>query len=138
MFCDYNSPKVCLLTVSLPEKWCSIRPRKTKIRPLIRKDTHEHAYINKSKKIIPFSYPVFVYFFALYYFHNMVLWNGKITIIIIIIIHISITWWFFTGVWVTASLLKSPGLVSVFWPSAAMLSFDNLHPSANFQVLQAL
>ena len=65
-------------------------------------------------------------------------------IIIMIIIyssrvfHISISWWFFTGVWVTASHLKSPGLVSVFWPSSAMPSFGYLHPSANFQVLQAL
>ena len=39
------------------------------------------------------------------------------------VFHISISWWFFTGVWVTASLLKSPELVSVFWPSSAMLSF---------------
>ena len=39
------------------------------------------------------------------------------------VFHISISWWFFTGVWVIASLLKSPGLVSVFWPSSAMLSF---------------
>ena len=39
------------------------------------------------------------------------------------IFHISISWWFFTGVWVTASFLKSPGHVSVFWPSLAMLSF---------------
>ena len=38
------------------------------------------------------------------------------------VFHISISWWFFTGVWVTASLLKSPGLISVFWPSSAMLS----------------
>ena len=30
---------------------------------------------------------------------------------------------FFSGVWVTASLLKSPGLVSGFWPFLAMLSF---------------
>ena len=51
------------------------------------------------------------------------------TIIIIIIVycfrvfHISISWWFFTEVWVTASLLKSPGIVSVFWPSSAMQSF---------------
>ena len=42
-------------------------------------------------------------------------------IIIIIIIysfrifHINVSWWSFTGVWVTASLLKSPGLFSVFW-----------------------
>ena len=27
------------------------------------------------------------------------------------VFHISVSWWFFTGVWVTASLLKSPGLV---------------------------
>ncbi len=50
-------------------------------------------------------------------------------IIIIIIIysfrvfHISVSWWFFTGVWVTASLLRSPGLVSGFWPFSSMLSF---------------
>ena len=37
--------------------------------------------------------------------------------------HISVSRWFFTGVWVTASLLKSPGLVSVFWPFSLMLSF---------------
>ena len=52
-----------------------------------------------------------------------------INIIIIIIIfsfrvfHISVSWWFFTGVWVTASLLKSPGLISGFWLFSAMLSF---------------
>ena len=32
------------------------------------------------------------------------------------VFHISISWWFFTGVWVTVSLLKSPELCSVFWP----------------------
>ena len=45
---------------------------------------------------------------------------GVVLIIIIIIIysfrafHISVNWWFYTGVWVTASLLKSPALVSGF------------------------
>ena len=39
------------------------------------------------------------------------------------VFHIGVSWWFFTGVWVTASLLKSPGLVSGFLASAAMLSF---------------
>ena len=66
-----------------------------------------------------------------------------IIIIIIIIIysfsvfHISFSWLFFIGVWVTASLLKSPGLFSEFWPFSVMLSFDSLYPSANFRVLQA-
>ena len=31
--------------------------------------------------------------------------------------HISVGWWFFTGVWATASLLNSPGLFWVFWPN---------------------
>ena len=39
------------------------------------------------------------------------------------VFHISVSWWFFPGVWVTASLLKSPGLFSVFWPFSIMLSF---------------
>ena len=40
----------------------------------------------------------------------------RIIIIIIIIIIIYTSWWSSTEVWVTASLLKSPGLFSVFWP----------------------
>ena len=54
------------------------------------------------------------------------------------VFHISINWWFYTGVWVTASLIKSPGLVSGFWPFLAMLSFWIVSTSPpNFQVLQA-
>ena len=37
--------------------------------------------------------------------------------------YISVSRGFFTGVWVTASLLKSPGLFLVFWPFSIMLSF---------------
>ena len=48
------------------------------------------------------------------------------SVIIIIIIsigvfHISVSWWSFTGVWVTARLLKSPGLFSVFLLFSIML-----------------
>ena len=39
------------------------------------------------------------------------------------IFHISISWWYFTGDWVTVSLLKSPWLFSVFWPFSIMLLF---------------
>ena len=35
--------------------------------------------------------------------------------------HTSVNWWFSTRVWVTASLLESPGLVSVFCPTLIML-----------------
>ena len=52
---------------------------------------------------------------------------AEIIIIIIIysfrVFHICVSWWFFTGVWMTASLLSSPGLVSGFWPFLARLSF---------------
>ena len=30
------------------------------------------------------------------------------------------SWWSFTGVWVTASVLKYPGFFSVFWPFSTM------------------
>ena len=39
------------------------------------------------------------------------------------VFHISNSKWSFAGVWVTASLLRSPGLVSGFWLFSAMLSF---------------
>ena len=39
------------------------------------------------------------------------------------IFHIIVSWWFFTGVWVTTTPLKSPGLFSVFKQVSAMLQF---------------
>ena len=35
--------------------------------------------------------------------------------------HTSVNRWFLTGVWETASLLKSPGLFTVFWPSSVII-----------------
>ena len=43
--------------------------------------------------------------------------------LLIRVFHISISWWSFTGDWVRASLLKSPGFFSGFWPSSIMLLF---------------
>ena len=40
-----------------------------------------------------------------------------------VIFHLFTLLEFFTGVWVTVSLLKSQGFFSVFWPSSIMLSF---------------
>ena len=53
----------------------------------------------------------YLYFFSHYYY------------LLIRDFHISINWWFFIGVWVTASFLKSPGLFLVFWPFSIMLLF---------------
>ena len=44
---------------------------------------------------------LFLFIFIMYY-------------LLIRVFHINVSWWSFTGVWVTASLLKSPGLFSVF------------------------
>ena len=35
----------------------------------------------------------------------------------------NVCWWSFTEVWETASILKAPGLFSVFWPISVMLLF---------------
>ena len=49
------------------------------------------------------------YYYYYYYYY-----------LLIKVFHISVSWWYFTGVWVTASLLKSPGLFSVFWSFSLM------------------
>ena len=46
------------------------------------------------------------------------------------VFHISVSWWSFTGVWVTASLLKSPGLLSVFWPLSVVLMISTRSPTS--------
>ena len=39
------------------------------------------------------------------------------------VFHITVSWCSFTGVWATASTLKSPGLFSVFWSISVMQLF---------------
>ena len=78
----------------------------------------------------PSKVEVLILLFTFFQFYSVVSRDSKVdnfanSIIIYSsrVFHISIGWWFFTGVWVTASLLKFPGFVLVFWPSSAMLSF---------------
>ena len=52
------------------------------------------------------------YYYYYYYYYSLIR-----------AFHISDSRWFFTEVWVTASLLKSPGLFLVFWQFSTMLSF---------------
>ena len=44
-------------------------------------------------------------------------------LLLIRVFHISVSWWSFIGDWVTASILKTPGLFSVFWPFSIMQLF---------------
>ena len=46
-----------------------------------------------------------------------------VIVVLLLLLLVSVSWWYFTGVWVTASLLRSPGLFSVFWPNAAVWIF---------------
>ena len=53
----------------------------------------------------------------------------KISMVVVVVViiyslrvfHISVSWWSFTEVLVSVSLLKPPGLFSVFWPFSTML-----------------
>ena len=56
---------------------------------------------------------IYYYYYYYYYYHY---YSLKV-------FHISVSWRFFTGASVTASLLKPPRLFSVFWPFSIMLSF---------------
>ena len=73
----------------------------------------------------------------LYWFHSYVRFHNFIIIIIysLRVFHISVSWWSFIGVWVTASLLKSPGQYSGW--SQKCSSLDGLYSSSYFQVLQS-
>ena len=51
-------------------------------------------------------------------------------ILLLRIFHITISWWFFTGVWVTASFLMSPELFSVFW---VVVYWPSTQPNMPFQ-----
>ena len=69
-------------------------------------------------------------FFSFFQFYSVVIRNSKVDNILLLLLlllirvfHICVSWWSFTGDWVTASLLKSPGLFSVFWPFSIMLLF---------------
>ena len=62
---------------------------------------------------------ILFFFFFFYYFE---VWSSDYYCLLIRAFHISNSRWFFTEVWVTASLLKSPGLFLVFWQFSTMLS----------------
>ena len=78
------------------------------------------AYIRVS---CSFSLPVLVFPILYYYYFKR--------------FHTSVNWWFTTGVWVTTSLLKSPGLFSVFW-SILIVRLGDFYLSIYLQVLESL
>ena len=62
----------------------------------------------------------------------------NIILFIRVFFHISVSWWFSTGVWVTATLFKSVRIFLVFWPISTMLLLGCLHLCSYFQVLRSL
>ena len=62
--------------------------------------------------LVPFSNYYYYYYYYYYYCYTPLR-----------AFHPSVRQWFSTGVWVTASLLKSPVLLSGFWSILKLLSF---------------
>ena len=61
-------------------------------------------------------------FFTLSYFNLFFCWSFYYHFTLLRVFHTSVSWWLFAGVWVTASLLKSLGLFSVFWSILIIVS----------------
>ena len=55
-------------------------------------------------------------------FHSIIISIG--------VFHFSVSWWIFTGVWVKASLLKSPGLFSTVLNNAVVWMFSTRPPTS--------
>ena len=83
------------------------------------------------------SWGFFVFFH--YYFYTFIIIIIIFSLSLIRVFHISVSWWFFIGFWVTASLLKLPGHFSVYsGRSQQCYRLDGSHLSSYFQVLQFL
>ena len=72
---------------------------------------------------------VIISLFTFFQFYSVVSRDSKVDnftdyYLLIRVLHITVSWWFFHWSWVTASLFKSPGLVLRFWLFSAMLSFE--------------
>ena len=65
----------------------------------------------------------FLAYYQYYHHHHHHYYFYHYYFLLIRVFHISVSWWSFTEDWVTASLLKSPGLFYVFRPFSAVLSF---------------
>ena len=67
--------------------------------------------------------PITIGTIVTFMFHSF--FNSLLLLLLLLtrVFHISVSWWSFTGYWETASLPKSPGLFSVFWPFSIMLLF---------------
>ena len=134
----YSAGSLFLLTISRPDRRAEIR---------------WSVCISKSQRTLCISFYSTHSELCMYY---LLVWSIFNIIIIIIVIsissssisssslliweffYISVSWWFSTGVWVTANLLKSPGLFLVFWPISKILQLDSLCSSSYSQVFRFL
>ena len=76
--------------------------------PFVSRNPWEFFVSHSPGWILDYAYTICLYY---YYYHYL----------FIRVFRISLSWWSFTIAWVTASLLKSPGLFSVFWPFSIRL-----------------
>ena len=73
-----------------------------------------NAHTKKACKLIVCSSYIYIYIYI--YISRKGYVQGGLTLIIMRVLHTSVSWWLFTENSVTASLFNSPVLFSVFWP----------------------
>ena len=125
IFCFVASYLFLIWLVLMALFWAAVR-RNSDFRLTCSFFSHVHVFSWEMSLVRHLKRPHSCFSFHFCFLVIFVLLISVLSVIIIYsfrVFHISVSWWFFTGVWVTASLLKSPGLVSVFWTSSAMLSF---------------
>ena len=57
---------------------------------------------------------IFFFFFFFFFFLLIIIRSGLLAETLLRVFHTSVSWWSFSGVWITASFLRFPGLFSVF------------------------
>ena len=96
-----------------------------------------NAHTEKVWKIIEGTTYIYIYiyicsmFYIYIYIYVCVCVCACVLCYVLRVFHTNIIWWFPTGVCWTLSLLKSPGLFSVF---LLICSLNGLHSSSHFQV----
>ena len=144
---DCKSPQVPGTLFSIPTKLSNAVVWMVSICPLISKSFSPCTNPLVTVRIVPITIGVSVTFmfhcffhftckvkaliflFVFFQFYSVVHRDNKVynsanyhfTLLRVFFLYTSVSWGSFTGVWGAASLLKSPGPFSVFWPILKLL-----------------
>ena len=100
-----------LLLLPFHSSWIFLHQRWPVFFFFLLESAWQHFQVSRTRLSILVALCNVVAWMLYYYYHYL----------LIRVFHISVCWLYFTRDWVTVSLLKSPGLFSVFCPSSIML-----------------